>query len=430
MSQPSGPGAIAPMGQSPVPHGRLPQWPVLRKKQVFVVPIIAIAVGALVMGLLIALQVITAPTQALFGLFISALAAIVGILLLTWLDRWEPEPPHLLISAFFWGGGVSLLFLVFAYPVAQAVGGDGAFFTAAIAAPLLEESAKGLFLVIVMLTTRRGRAEFNSLTDAVVYAGFIGIGFTFIEDIGYIAGQTTVGEAIGVAALRIGLGAWLHSIFTAMTAIGLWLGVTSRGPLRFLYPFFGWCVAVLLHAIHNGSSFFGIGAFFAAILLVMLPATIAIIVLAVRSHRREGEIFRGQLPAMVYNGWVTPQEANWLTNLRSRRLALSHAKTQGKHERARVAAFRDHVTELAYVRNRLDRMGPPFAQELVHQHDDLVRLIEADKQWVAEHLQPVPQGWHEVPPTPGQDYLPESFDLQPPPPGGPPPIDPDATRIR
>ncbi|MDO5682066.1 MAG: PrsW family intramembrane metalloprotease [Propionibacteriaceae bacterium] len=402
MTQPAAPG---PHAASPVQPTRLPHWPVLRKKQVFIVPIIAISLGAVVMMLLIALQVVMAPAQAIFGIVVSAIAAIVGILLLTWLDRWEPEPPHLLIAAFFWGGGISLLFVLLAHPIATAIGGDGDFFGAAIAAPLLEESAKGLFLVLVLLTTRRGRSEFNSLTDAVVYAGFIGIGFTFIEDIGYIASQESVGEAVVLAAFRIGMGAWLHSIFVAMTAIGLWLAMSTRGPLRYFYPVFGWSVAVLLHAIHNGSTFFGMGAYFGAVGLVMIPATVAVIVLAVRSHKREGEIFRGQIPAMVYNGWVTPHEANWLSNLRSRKQALAHAKGQGKPERARVAAFRDHVTELAYVRNRLDRMGPPFSPELVRQHDELVHLIEADKQWVAEQLPTAPGAWQPVHPEPGQDYM-------------------------
>lgn len=393
----------------PTEPGPMPQWPVLRKKQTFIVPIIAIVVGVLIMSFLIFAQVVFAPVQAIIGLVLSAVAAIVGILLLVWLDRWEPEPPHLLIAAFFWGGGVSLLMVFVASPLLELIGGDSDFFRAVISAPLVEESAKGLFLVLVLAASRRGRAEFNSFTDALVYAGFVGIGFTFIEDLGYIGTQETVGDALTVAIFRIIFGAWLHSIFTAMTAIGLWLGVNSRGAMRFLFPVLGWCVAVLLHALHNGSSFLGVG-YFVVVLLIFLPATIAIIVFAVRSHRQEGQILRGQLPVMVHNGWVTPEEAAWLSNLRSRKQALAYAKTQGRGERQRVSAFRDHVTELAFVRHRLDRLGPPYSPDLVQQHDELVRLLVADKQWVAKQLPPPPQAWQPVAPVPGLDYVQPAFD--------------------
>lgn len=395
---------LAAQGSPPVQPGRLPQWPVLRKKQAFVIPIVVIVLGFLVLSALIILQVVSAPIQGLIGLTISAAASIVGIALLMWLDRWEPEPPHLLLAAFFWGGGVSLLIVFIASPILAIAGGDGDFFGAVISAPLIEESAKGLFLIVVLLTTRRGRSELNSLTDALVYAGFVGIGFSFIEDLGYIALQDSVGGALSVAGVRIGLGAWAHSVYTAMTAIGIWLGINSRGAMRFVFPFLGWCVAVLLHAIHNGSTFLGLGSYFLSLLLFSLPAFGVFVILGVRSFRREGEVFRGQLPIMVHNGWVTPMEAAWLSNLPSRKQALAHAKTQGTQERRRVAAFRDHVTELAFVRDRLDRQGPPYSADLVAQHDELVRLIIAEKQWVAQQLQPAPQAWAQVGPAPGPQY--------------------------
>lgn len=389
---------------------RLPQWPILRKRQVFVVPIIAIAIGALVMIFFVWQALVMTPTMGIVAVLLSAASAIIGILLLTWLDRWEPEPPHLLLAAFFWGGGVSLVLTLIGSMGLMLIGGDSDFFGAVISAPLVEESAKGLFLVIVLLLSRRGRMEFNSLTDALVYAGFVGIGFSFVEDMLYISGEDTIGNALLLAGVRIGLGAWSHSIYTAMTAIGLWLFMSSRSPLRFLWPILGWGVAVLLHAIHNGSTFLGMGAYFLSLLVFSLPAFLVYVILAVRSQTNEGRTVRGQLPVMVYNGWVTPEEANWLANLKSRKEALAYAKTQGRQEKLRITAFKDHVTELAVVRDRLDRMGEPYSRELVGHHDELVNLLLADKQWVAAHLQPPRQEWRDVPSLPGRDYDP---------PGGP-----------
>lgn len=368
-------------------------------------PIVAIVVGALVMAFLVWQALVITPTIGLIAVLLSAASSIVGILLLTWLDRWEPEPPHLLLAAFFWGGGVALVLTLIGSILLMQVGGAGDFFGAVISAPLVEESAKGLFLVLVLLLTRRGRAELNSLTDALVYAGFVGIGFSFVEDMLYIAGQDTIGSALSLAGVRLGLGAWAHSIYTGMTAIGLWLFLSTRGPVRILWPFLGWAVAVLLHAIHNGSAFLGLGAYFLSLLFFSLPAFLVYVVLAVSSHRAEGRTIRRQLPVMVQSGWVTPQEADWLVNLASRRQVLAYAKTRGRTERLRVAAFKDHVTELAMVRDRLDRMGAPYDPELVAHHDELVSLLIADKQWVTAHLPPAPPAWRHVPGLPGREYV-------------------------
>lgn len=395
---------LAPPPRGNSRHIRIPHWPVLRKKQVFVVPLITIVIGALVMCALIGLTVLSTPLIGAVAVLISAGASIIGIVFLLFLDRWEPEPPHLLVAAFFWGGGVSLLLVLTASPILALVGGDGEFFGAVISAPLIEESAKGLFLVLVLLASRRGRTEFNSLTDALVYAGFVGIGFSFIEDLLYIAGEPTLGGALTVAGVRIGLGAWAHSVYTSMTAIGLWLGVTSRGPMRVLWPFFGWCMAVLLHAIHNGSTFLGLGAYFLSLLMFSLPAFIAFVLLAVRSYRQEGRILVGQLPAMVYHGWITPEQATWLASIRSRKQAIAHARAHSRGELVRVAAFRDNVTELAFVRDRLDRNGLPYSPELVAHHDELVGLLQAERQWMRAHLPPQPAGWHQIPAMPGPEY--------------------------
>ena len=65
----------------------------------------------------------------------------------------------------------------------------------AIVAPLIEEAAKGLFLLILM--TGRRRNELNSLTDCLVYAGVIAAGFAWLEDIGYIATAHSIGRVAG-----------------------------------------------------------------------------------------------------------------------------------------------------------------------------------------------------------------------------------------
>ncbi|NNG20598.1 PrsW family intramembrane metalloprotease [Naumannella sp. ID2617S] len=409
MTQPS--MSYPPPQQSPMPYRPASRlgWPVLRKKQMLVLPIITIILGSLVMGALVLLTTIGTSNKgiALLAILCSALVSSIGVLLLLWLDRWEPEPPHLLVAAFFWGGGVCLILVVIFNLLLSAVGGSGDFFGATIAAPLAEESAKALFLVLILLTSRRGRGEFNSLTDALVYAGFIGIGFSFIEDLMYIAGQKTVGEALLLAGIRLGLGAFSHSIYTAMTAIGIWKGMNSRGAMRFIWPFLGWCAAVLLHGLHNGSTFLGIGAFFGMLVLVALPAFICIVVMAVFAFRREGRVVQQQLPVMVHSGWISPTEAGWLGHLKGRKQQLAAAQSRGKEERTRLQAFRDNATELAFVRDRLDdqqRRNQQLSPELLTQHDELVGLLSNNKQWVDQQLAPHASGWSPMPGAPGTAY--------------------------
>lgn len=376
-------------------------------------PIVTIVVGALIMMALIGSALAGGgrdrePMVGVLAIAISSAASIIGILLLSWLDRWEPEPPHLLLAAFFWGGAISVAVVFVLTPLLiDPLVGRSDFAQAVIGAPLMEELAKGLFLVIVLLLSRRGRAEFNSLTDALVYAGFVGVGFSFVEDMLYLSSQKTGAEALQLAGFRIGLGAYSHSIYTAMTAIGCWLALNARNPLaRVFLAFGGWCVAVLLHALHNGSTFFGSGAYFAELLLVGFPAAIAFVVIAVVSHRREGTIVQRQLPAMVYHGWLTPEEAGWIGSLPGRRERRRAAAVNAPADRKRLSVIIDAATELAFVRNRLDRQREPRSRELLVHHDELVGILTTNKQWATARLAPHHNAWAPIGGAPGVRYGP------------------------
>nr|WP_257911002.1 PrsW family intramembrane metalloprotease [Janibacter limosus] len=70
--------------------------------------------------------------------------------------------------------------------------------TAVISAPLVEETTKGAFLLVMWLLMRR---EFNGLTDGIVYAGIVAAGFAFTENIQYFAGR---GHAAGGRRVQAG----------------------------------------------------------------------------------------------------------------------------------------------------------------------------------------------------------------------------------
>jgi hypothetical protein len=139
-----------------------------------------------------------------FALATVAMAGVLACYL--WLDRWEPEPPRLLVMAFLWGASAAVLISVLLEQVIDQTFGSGpekaSFVTVAIGAPLIEEAAKGLFLLL-MLTGRR-RIELNTLTDCLVYAGFTAVGFAWLENIFYIASAETLPESLTIAGLRLG----------------------------------------------------------------------------------------------------------------------------------------------------------------------------------------------------------------------------------
>jgi hypothetical protein len=111
-----------------------------------------------------------------------------------------------------------------------------------------------------------------------------------------------------------------------------------------------------MHALWNGSSFFGIEAYFLVYFLWMVPVFALAIVLAVGSRRREQRIVAAKLPGMVAAGLVTPNEATWLASIRNRKLAIGEAtRFAGKPAGKSVRNFAAQVIELAFVRDRIDR---------------------------------------------------------------------------
>jgi RsiW-degrading membrane proteinase PrsW (M82 family) len=69
--------------------------------------------------------------------------------------------------------------------------GANQFVNTAVAAPLIEESAKGLFLVGIVVFRR---AEVHGLLDGIIYGALVGIGFAFVEDIVYYLGSLQSGQ--------------------------------------------------------------------------------------------------------------------------------------------------------------------------------------------------------------------------------------------
>src|SRR5512145_3129385 len=75
------------------------------------------------------------------------------------LDRFEREPPHLLLFAFVWGATGAVALALFLYGVARGLGAPD-FFLVYLSAPVFEEGAKALVLVALYV---RKRTEFDGV---------------------------------------------------------------------------------------------------------------------------------------------------------------------------------------------------------------------------------------------------------------------------
>ncbi|MGH3642275.1 MAG: PrsW family intramembrane metalloprotease [Mycobacterium sp.] len=349
MSNPSVPPSPRPVGQ-----------PFPRRIRKVGAPLGAIIAMGTVAGLAVILLTAINPVGTAIGFVLASVATVVVVLAYVWLDRWEPEPPRLLVLAFTWGASVAVvvsvvLELVFGSLLATGAAATDEFVTIAIVAPIVEEAAKGAFLLIMM--TGRRRNELNSLTDCLVYAGITAAGFAWLENIGYIGGGETLGGSLVTAGLRLIMGPFAHPLFTTVTAIGVYFAMQRRSvPAKVGCILVGYVGAVIMHALWNGSSFVGIEAYFGVYVLWMVPVFALAIVLAVGSRRREQRIVAAKLPGMVAAGLVTPNEATWLGSIRARGLAIGEATRVGGPLAGKSAKnFAAQVIELAFVRDRIDR---------------------------------------------------------------------------
>lgn len=366
-------------------------------------PLAAIFALGTLAALILSLVTAVNPGGTVLGFALSTSAMTCVLLCYLWLDRWEPEPPRLLIMAFLWGASVAVLLSVLAESVVAQVFAAGeektSFVTVAIGAPLVEEAAKGAFLLLMM--TGRRRHELNTLTDCLVYAGITAAGFAWLENIFYIANGETLAASLATAALRLVLGPFAHPLFTTLIGIGVYYALKQRNPLaKAGYVLLGYLGASIMHGLWNGSALLGAKAYFGIYVLWMMPIFALAIVLAVASRRREQRIVAEKLPGMVAAGLISPPEASWLASMPTRKAAVSAAASAGgRPAGSAVKRFALQVVELAYVRDRIDR---GFGDERVFalQHEEAYR-VAASRAAAAPALQQLQLVRGGVPGRPG-----------------------------
>ena len=277
-----------------------------------------------------------------------------------WIDRWEPEPRLALVFAFLWGAGVSVLIALLVGEhvagIVNAAGGAGAafeFFSAVVQAPIVEESGKGLGLLIIFWVARK---HFDGPVDGLVYAAWVAGGFAFTENILYFGSELLDsggidGPVIEIFFIRGLLSPFAHVMFTAFIGIALGLAARRAGALRAIgYFLVGLIPAMLLHAFWNGSLFF-VWDFYGYYALVQVPLFVMAVVLVFFLRRQEAKLTHDRLTEYANAGWFNPDEINALATPNGRRQAKLWAQQKGIGK-VMKRYIRD-ATKLAFARQRI-----------------------------------------------------------------------------
>lgn len=290
------------------------------------------------------------------GFVIGFIASLIplGTVLLTvrFIDRWEPEPKPLLLFAFVWGAAVSIAVTMLIQPYFSLVAGpasglDYTTFAVTVQAPVVEEFAKSLGLLMLLIFAPR---HFNGPVDGVVFAFTIAAGFAFTENILYfgraIAESSDPGTDLAVVFfLRGVLSPFAHAIFTGTTGLIMGLAVrrghTGLGVLAFAV---GLVPAMLLHSGWNSMG----QDFLAQYVLVQVPIFLLAALVIVLLRVAERRLTRQRLKEYAAAGWFTAAEVEMLATAAGRRSALRWAKSVGRD--AQMKALIDAATQLALTR--------------------------------------------------------------------------------
>ncbi len=348
---------------------------------------LAMLVGAGVMALVLLAS--SAPGALVIGVVLAALPVGPVIAAFLWLDRYEPEPVRLLLFAFGWGAFVATAAALILQALDQFVLGTPETWAAAIVAPITEETAKGLFILLLLWVRRH---EIDGILDGVVYAGLVGVGFAFTENILYLGaaymggegfGEGGLGSALGVFIIRGVFSPFAHPLFTAFIGVGVGLAVVSRsGIVRTLAPLAGYALAIAAHAIWNGAAFFGGGQYFVlTYLFLMVPAFLLLAGFASWARAREGRMLTRALTDVAGRGFLSQAEVPWLVRLPARRASRRYARLHGGPLSERVMReYQQQAIELGFLHDRYLRGTAPA--DFADRGTVMVRRLDALRPFV------------------------------------------------
>ena len=286
-------------------------------------------------------------------LYAAPVAAIVYLL-----DLYEREPIPLLVAAFVWGAVAATTLSAignagWGVVVARLAGPEFASrWTAALTAPFVEETLKGIGVVLIVLIARD---EVDDVMDGFVYGAVCGLGFAVVEDVFYfiaVFGGDVGGVLQGFFIRVIASGLYSHVLYTGLVGMAVGILVTRRDdrslrervrPAALLAG-----AAVLGHFLWNSPilEFFPAHPWEGGEWLLIPLATavkglplLLFVVVAVRlAHARERRWLHTTLADEFEDDAVTPEELAILESPKARRRARRAMRERAGERASDLAA--------------------------------------------------------------------------------------------
>jgi protease PrsW len=199
---------------------------------------------------------LTGALILLASVVISTTLLLIVVALVWYLDRYDREPIHMVVAVFLWGATAAPAIAGFGFLAVERStvafgGGLSPLALSGLAGPLMEETAKAIGVILIVLLTR----DFDNPTDGFVYGAAVGLGFATTENFIYATGIGTAMEVRDFLTLVVGrttLAAGVHGMSSA--TFGGFLGhavLTRKVWQRAAWAVLGLSAACVLHGSWN-----------------------------------------------------------------------------------------------------------------------------------------------------------------------------------
>lgn len=314
-------------------------------------------------------------------ILLSIIAAIIPtiffVVIIYWFDHYEKEPAWLLAASFLWGAipSIILAFILNTglgiFPYFALGPGLGEAASAALIAPPVEETLKGLALIGILLIQRH---ELDSPLDGIIYGAMVGMGFAMVENVYYFlnvyaeGGLEAWGSNIFIRAIIFGLN---HALFTSFAGLGIAVARLSRSSFtKFAAPVSGWMAAMFVHFVHNLTAYLvtAVGPLLCLVTLFNAwGGVLLIFIIIIWAIVQERRWILKYLAEEVEQGLITPDNyhyaANGFKRIGKYTDLLFH---RGPGAYLNAVRFYHRCSELAYKKHHFELLQERKSEEMTH----------------------------------------------------------------
>ncbi len=331
-----------------------------------------VAICAPLVAIVVVVLAVLSPLVVAAGLV--PLAIVLPVV--AWFDRIEPEPRASRVHALLWGASVAIVGALIVNTAVAVTAGEVA--SMVLSAPIVEEALKGLGVVWAV---RRG--EVDGVTDGIVYAAWVALGFAVVEDMSYFAMASVDGSLVPVFVIRALLTPFAHPLFTFWTGLAIGLAVRRGRPIM-PSALWGYALAVITHMVWNGS--LALGSITTdidddvAVAVVLVTAAlfvvlfIAVAVTLVKMRAGEQRRFLAGVPGIVLRHGIAPDEAATFTSWRG---VLEARRRLPRSRRRHFDAVRAAIARLVLLHER-SPLDTDAERVLAAQLDDARRRLRGE----------------------------------------------------